>query len=227
MRVALQTTSMDSAPRRKRTRDRSGSYRRDEDEGHSAALRLGDRLREVLERDRALCESAPSFDDLTVREPPALHDVRDHVAAEIAAWIEAELGPRESVEVFAATGAEASAAATYLVEDVRDDEVASVPDEPSGEPASSEPASGEPASSAPSHDLEDDLEAAETHPAVCTEPIRTVTMARLLASQGYAPRALTIYAALLRQTPDDAALASEAAALRARVSGDEAQLSSR
>lgn len=46
------------------------------------------------------------------------------------------------------------------------------------------------------------------------EPIRTRTMARLLASQGYLERALMIYDHLLAQTPDDDTLRVEAARAR-------------
>lgn len=48
------------------------------------------------------------------------------------------------------------------------------------------------------------------------EPIRTRTMARLLAAQGYRQRALAIYEELLSQPGADAALRAEAEALRAR-----------
>jgi len=47
------------------------------------------------------------------------------------------------------------------------------------------------------------------------EPIRTRTMAKLLASQGYRLRALAIYDHLLARAPDDAALRAEAEQLRA------------
>jgi hypothetical protein len=47
------------------------------------------------------------------------------------------------------------------------------------------------------------------------EPIRTLTMARLLASQGHLRRALSIYDELLVKTPDDLALISEVESLRA------------
>lgn len=52
-------------------------------------------------------------------------------------------------------------------------------------------------------------------PVLCEEPIRTRTMARLLAAQGHVERALSIYAHLLRQSPGDSALLEEAAAARA------------
>jgi hypothetical protein len=50
------------------------------------------------------------------------------------------------------------------------------------------------------------------------EPIRTRTMARLLAAQGYRQRALAIYEELLAQAGADDGLRQEAAALRARTS---------
>jgi hypothetical protein len=48
-----------------------------------------------------------------------------------------------------------------------------------------------------------------------TSPIRTRTLARLLAAQGYTARALAVYDALLAENPADTALADEAASLRA------------
>ncbi len=55
--------------------------------------------------------------------------------------------------------------------------------------------------------------AKETPRALCDEPIRTRTMARLLAAQGYRKRALSIYEHLLA-LGDDPALRAEADALR-------------
>lgn len=46
------------------------------------------------------------------------------------------------------------------------------------------------------------------------EPIRTRTMARLLAEQGYAKRALAIYDELLQRSPEDASLREAIAKLR-------------
>jgi hypothetical protein len=51
----------------------------------------------------------------------------------------------------------------------------------------------------------------------CDEPIRTRTFARLLAAQGHAERALSIYAYLLDREPEDATLREEEAALRATL----------
>ncbi|MET0285247.1 MAG: hypothetical protein ABW352_12285 [Polyangiales bacterium] len=46
-------------------------------------------------------------------------------------------------------------------------------------------------------------------PSASKEPINTLTMARLLAMQGYKPRALAVYRELLKRTPDDEALRAE------------------
>jgi len=56
---------------------------------------------------------------------------------------------------------------------------------------------------------------ASTDPSAETSPIRTRTLARLLAAQGYTARALAVYDALLAESPDDTALAEEATSLRA------------
>jgi hypothetical protein len=50
--------------------------------------------------------------------------------------------------------------------------------------------------------------------APCREPIRTRTMAKLLASQGHRQRALSIYDHLLAQDPSEPGLEQEASALR-------------
>jgi hypothetical protein len=74
--------------------------------------------------------------------------------------------------------------------------------------ANAEPA--RPSADAPS----DAAPAPPDEPVTCDEPIRTRSMARLLASQGHHQRALSIYAVLLRANGSDAALQAEAAALR-------------
>jgi hypothetical protein len=51
-------------------------------------------------------------------------------------------------------------------------------------------------------------------PVICDEPIRTRSMARLLASQGHHQRALSIYDALLAAGASDPLLEAEATALR-------------
>lgn len=48
------------------------------------------------------------------------------------------------------------------------------------------------------------------------EPIRTRTMARLLAAQGYRARAAAIYQALLAEQPDDAGLRAELERVRSQ-----------
>lgn len=54
-----------------------------------------------------------------------------------------------------------------------------------------------------------------SHEPAPNEPIRTRSMARLLAAQGHLERALEVYEALLREQPHDISLRHEAAALRA------------
>jgi len=55
----------------------------------------------------------------------------------------------------------------------------------------------------------------------CDEPIRTRSMAKLLAAQGYPHRALVIYRYLLAQGEDDAALRAEIAALQTHLRAHE------
>jgi hypothetical protein len=62
-------------------------------------------------------------------------------------------------------------------------------------------------------------EPATAEPAVvCDEPIRTRSMAKLLAAQGHLERALSIYAYLLAQDGSNPTLHAEVAALRASAS---------
>jgi hypothetical protein len=53
------------------------------------------------------------------------------------------------------------------------------------------------------------------------DPIRTLTIARLLAGQGYYDRSLSIYDELLAESPTDAELHAEAAEVRSRRTGPE------
>ncbi|HMI92458.1 MAG TPA: hypothetical protein VK509_13885 [Polyangiales bacterium] len=55
----------------------------------------------------------------------------------------------------------------------------------------------------------------------CDEPIRTRSMAKLLAAQGYPHRALVIYRYLLAQTDSDEALRAEIAALQTHLRAHE------
>ncbi|MFW5926342.1 MAG: hypothetical protein ACOCV4_09270, partial [Myxococcota bacterium] len=54
------------------------------------------------------------------------------------------------------------------------------------------------------------------------EPIRTKTLARLLAQQGHRRRALAMYQALREAHPEDASLAEEMVALQGEADADEA-----
>lgn len=62
----------------------------------------------------------------------------------------------------------------------------------------------------------------EYEPPADAEPIRTRTMARLLAKQGYYRRALAIYDQLLRGRPDDAELRVEADEVRSQAGEEDA-----
>jgi hypothetical protein len=94
---------------------------------------------------------------------------------------------------------------------------------PSAPPASAAPESAPPAASAPPERAS--APPASAKPAQSgrerdedlggVEPIRTRTMARLLAEQGYTKRALAIYDELIARDPADAALREAAARLRA------------
>ena len=67
-----------------------------------------------------------------------------------------------------------------------------------------------------------------TEPVVeCDEPIRTRSMAKLLALQGYPHRALAIYRYLLAVEGDDATLYAEITALQAHLGTHEQQASAR
>jgi hypothetical protein len=91
-----------------------------------------------------------------------------------------------------------------------------------GRPASAPPALTvvpAPAPATPSTaELAAALTAEERPQRVKHEPIRTRTMARLLAAQGYRQRALAIYEELLAEAGADDALRAEAEALRTRAS---------
>jgi hypothetical protein len=78
-----------------------------------------------------------------------------------------------------------------------------------------------PTSKAPPAQGADAPPAAEPDP----EPIRTRTLARLLAKQGHHTRAMAMYEALLAEEPDDDALRRELAAVRTEGDGsDEAEM---
>jgi hypothetical protein len=68
--------------------------------------------------------------------------------------------------------------------------------------------------SRPSAPKKADASSSRRDEVVAYEPIRTRTMARLLAAQGYRMRALAIYDELLAGSPEDAALRDEAEAVR-------------
>lgn len=78
---------------------------------------------------------------------------------------------------------------------------------------------GEPTSSTSSSTLTATATATKSVivPPPCSEPIRTRTMARLLAAQGHPTRALSIYDYLITQGDTDEGLRADAERLRAQV----------
>jgi hypothetical protein len=145
---------------------------------HAGAL---GRLREVLDRDRALVAAGAPLP--TPPQAPTLTIVPEAVAA-----------PR----VPAPAGA-------FATPDF-------VAPEPSPSPSVA-PASR--AAAAPATPCSDVEPRASTASAAAAEPIRTRTMARLLAAQGHPARALAIYDALMAEDSDPS-LRAEAERLRSR-----------
>jgi hypothetical protein len=210
--------------------------------------KLNSRLREVLERDRALVaseapeelaehvddtmiSSAPDFEledehwpdpfgltdpDLqtgtraTLRDPDMLALAGEPSSAElalsqIASWIEEEIGELP----------ETSSAPVSFEVPLDEHEAAELDAVLTGEPpALSEPEPAPEVSEARARAIpeprlpeEDPVESGKP------EPICTLTMARLLAMQGYKPRAIAVYRELLRRTPGDETLRTELSAL--------------
>jgi hypothetical protein len=165
------------------------SARRAQAAANSAAQSTS-RLREVLERDRALIATLPDFDELHVQV----------VARDMVQEDESEPKRREAK---ARPPRVPPPPPPARKEKEKDRASVSVHDEPTRVgPAPTRPSA--PASAA------DDAPPAR-------EPIRTRTMARLLASQGHVRRALTIYEELLERDPEDLTLLAEIDAVRARV----------
>lgn len=156
-------------------------------------IRLQERLREVLERDRALVAATPGgrsdpHSGLTVIEPrehqpEQTADDEEDLTSQIEQWITEELAndPAYESEGPIVLSHADGPADEEREEDTQSIAVRSVPRPP---------------------------------PPPCSEPIRTRTMAQLLARQGYPERALSIYALLIHEQPGDHALQAEAAVLR-------------
>ncbi|HEY6881806.1 MAG TPA: hypothetical protein VI299_27450 [Polyangiales bacterium] len=224
--------------------------------------RLQERLKDVLERDRALTAASPALDDLADDTRPTQQDLRATAFAEeppqtgtrrsdrgaselalsqIASWIEEEIGELQEeqgplsleVPLDAEEVAEIDAvlAAPPLASLEPSQERAAYEGE-ALEPAVLEPSALEPmpeATDVPvrkakaaraaspratvkakvSEPVEAEVEEQEPR----GEPIKTRTMARLLAMQGYKPRAIAVYRELLKRSPDDPVLLAELEAL--------------
>jgi len=150
------------------------------------------RLREVLERDRALMAAQPADDGSA---PDAIDGAAVALADGGASAVEdrAVALPDEDGSL------EASTARAEAIEPART--------EPLTVTAVPNPVTAS--------------ERKERKRARGREPIRTRTMAKVLVAQGEHERALSIYQELAAQDADDASLQRELAALRARLDGDE------
>lgn len=185
------------------------------------------RLREVIERDRALMESQPKSEAPAVaaeladaKSQPAPGTPSSSLPPEGNAAGEAELRQApsgaqadnepvdaefEEVTTPHALGPRADAIAQAIADAISE----------SGEEelATAQPIQLEPLVAASSVTVVTPKKAAKKAEG-CKEPIRTRTMAKLLASQGHRERALSIYDHLLRNDASDESLLAEADALR-------------
>jgi hypothetical protein len=163
-----------------------------------------DRLRDVLGRDRALAVGARAQARSPApgprHPPPALTVVGTPVEPSV---------PTPTADPVAPAAPSGAPAATA-------DPVG--PAAPSGAPAATAApvAPAAPGSPAPEPAAAASAASDERPQRVQHEPIRTRTMARLLATQGYRQRALAIYEELLLQAGADDSLRAEVEALRAR-----------
>jgi hypothetical protein len=167
----------------------------------AAAQAHAHRLREVIERDRALVETSP----LDPREPSEL-------------GISEPSEPEPSTSAFSEPSQAPSGLSEAHGEQTEPERTLAEVDgltligvEPKNEDATP------PAITAALADVPFVASAARVAPPApqqCKEPIRTRTMAQLLARQGHRQRALSIYDFLIAADPSDAELVAEAAALR-------------
>jgi hypothetical protein len=157
-----------------------------------------DRLREIIERDRALIAAEPEPSDLeqagaagptSIALEPALESTQAELRAEPPAQAQAQ-APDTGHGVSARAKIEG-----WIAEQIADLETTS--------PA--------PMVLAPAEDDSGPREVEQV------DRIRTRTMARLLASQGYLARALSIYDELVARDAEDASLRAEAEAVRRKA----------
>ncbi|HEY6878006.1 MAG TPA: hypothetical protein VI299_08295 [Polyangiales bacterium] len=235
-----------------------GSSKRNKEREEAAVEqgRLQERLKDVLERDRALAAAAPGVEDVGDDAPPTERDVRTNPFAEeppqtgtrlserasselalsqIASWIEEEIselevdqGPLtlevpldadEAAEldaVLAVPALEALEAsqerAAYEAEAVVQpaEQAATLAPEPARK---AKPARAQAPRATVKAKVSEPVDAEGDEQEPKGEPINTRTMARLLATQGYKPRALAVYRELLKRSPDDPVLRAELEAL--------------
>ena len=164
------------------------------------------RLREVIERDRAIAaaQPTPAQADPASAQLPSLAQLPAEAASSTDANepVDAEF---EELESEHATGPRADSIAQAIADANAESGEA--------EPALSEPIQLEPLVAASSVTVVMPKKAAKKAEGG-KEPIRTRTMAKLLASQGHRERALSIYEDLLRKDASDQTLLAEAEALR-------------
>ncbi|MEY4512796.1 MAG: hypothetical protein RLZZ450_4918 [Pseudomonadota bacterium] len=227
-----------------------------------AAAMHGLRLREIIERDRALIASQPppapveaappsaeqddwmelrAAQEIAEQETSAIRERSDESrASTLETYFEESVEPDEwmahearAIEVLAPRGdAIALAIAETIAED--DDDIDDVDDDEDEDdeddedtremvPVQLEPlvaSTATPATSPKPVAMPSSTAATVVMPkpmqvALCKEPIRTRTMAKLLATQGHRERALSIYDHLLQKAVGDDSLRAEADALRA------------
>ena len=152
----------------------------------ASAVVSRERLREIIERDRALLASEPSMDDedwlAEARAMAALATDADLSTAARARIVD-DLGPSRLAEI-----------ERWIAEQIADLPTTS--------------------STPVTIDNGGESEAEAEGAAGADDRIRTRTMARLLAKQGYRERALAIYEELIVRRPDDEVLQAEWHALR-------------
>jgi hypothetical protein len=179
--------------------------------GETVTAARGDRIRErILRAAReqlreaagdALATALDALDARVRREASGTRDRRDRQADRMREMIERDraLANAARVERASRPASPAPASAPTPAPAASTEEragAAAEPPAPAPTPAPASPVATPPAA------------------VVCNEPIRTRSMAKLLASQGYAERALTIYAFLIARDGSDTSLETEAAAVR-------------
>lgn len=186
----------------------SRKARRPGNAGESSAEKSSNRLREVLERDRALIASLPDFDELHTSTPAPVVAREQKPRSKVVVPPPPPPSRREAIASVHDEPTRVGPLPAGVVEKLDRLEQAerSAKTERSAEQAADRRLVAQPLESSPRHG----------EPPLPREPIRTRTMAILLASQGHRRRALSIYEELLAKEPEDAILRAEVEALRAQ-----------